>query len=277
MISDAITSIKAYLYERSVSPLLGSLIVSWAAWNYKFFLLWVSGMNFPDKLRYVQILYNSDYEIYLQGMLFPFLTSMAYLFVFTYPAEWVYRFSLGRQSLLNKLKNEKQENELLTLEQSKVIRNQLAETEKQFDEQIERKDRAIELRDKEIEKLTQEIDLLKSKSHTSQPDSSDEDDVTLKESESIFGISDEKLEEVMLTPLTHEPTTENEFMKTILQTLANAPNKLSMSQIISYFKSKDGGKAKLYLDELVENNIVTAKGGYYGLPHAIRKKVLSNS
>ncbi|WP_155759626.1 hypothetical protein [Vibrio natriegens] len=233
-------------------------------------------MNFPDKLRYVHILYNSDYEIYLQGMLFPFLTSMAYLFVFTYPAEWVYRFSLGRQSLLNKLKNEKQENELLTLEQSKVIRNQLAETEKQFDEQIERKDRAIELRDKEIEKLTQEIDLLKSKNDTSQPERSDKDDVMVKKPERIFGISDEKLEEVMHTSSTDEPTTENEFMKTILQVLANTPDRLTLSEIMSYFMSINGGKAKLYLDELVQNDIVTFKSGYYALPHAIRKKVLSN-
>ncbi|EOD77282.1 hypothetical protein D515_04420 [Grimontia indica] len=157
LLADAMTSIKAYLYERAVSPLLGSLIVSWAAWNYKFLLLWISGMTFPEKLRYVHVLYSSNYEIYWQGILLPFITSMAYLFVFTYPAEWVYRFSLGRQKVLNDLKNEKQENELLTLEQSKAIRNQLAETEKHFEEQIERKDRAVEARDRQIKELQELI------------------------------------------------------------------------------------------------------------------------
>lgn len=147
------TSVKAYLYERAVSPLLGSLIVSWCAWNYKFLLLWVSGLSFPDKLRYVHVLYSSVYEIYLQGMLLPFLTSMAYIFLFPYPAKWVYQFSLKRQKVLNDLKNEVQENELLSLEQSKVIRNQLADAERLSDEQIERKDRAIEARDRQIEEL----------------------------------------------------------------------------------------------------------------------------
>ncbi|MHC6528851.1 hypothetical protein [Vibrio proteolyticus] len=273
MINDAITSIKAYLYERAVSPLLGSLIVSWAAWNYKFLLLWVSGMKFPDKLRYVHILYSSNYEVYLQGMLLPFLTSMVYLFVFTYPAEWVYRFNLGRQKILNDLKNEMQENELLTLEQSKAIRNQLAETERQFDEQIERKDRGIALRDKEIDKLTQEIDFLKSKA-----DSLNEEELTPKDKpEPTSSISDKELKQIITTPNTGHPVTDNEFMKIILNNLANMTSPQPMRTIASYFGDENHGKAKLYLDELVHSNIITEVGGYYELPHDIRKMVLSNS
>lgn len=160
MLSDAVTSIKAYLYERAVSPLLGSLIISWCAWNYKFLLLLVSGLTFSEKLRFTHVLYSNDYEIFLQGMLFPFLTSVAYLFIFPYPAQFVYKFSLRRQKALNDLKNEQQENELLTLEQSKAIRNQLAEVEKQFDELVERKERAIEQRDREIEELKAQVDLI---------------------------------------------------------------------------------------------------------------------
>ncbi|NVC95731.1 hypothetical protein FC650_19315 [Vibrio natriegens] len=235
-------------------------------------------MQFPDKLRYVQILYSNNYEIYFQGMLLPFLTSMAYLFVFTYPAEWVYRFSLGRQKQLNDLKNEKQANELLTLEQSKAIRNQLAEAEKQFEEQIERKDRAIGLRDKEIEKLTQEIVMLKSIDETSQSESIDKDGEAFKgETKHEFGMDDEKLKEIICTTVDDEPTTENEFMITILRVLANIPNLQTLSQIVSHFAQEDGGKAKLYLDELVQNNIITELNGYYGLPHDIRKMVLSDS
>lgn len=272
------TSIKAYLYERAASPLLGSLIVSWCAWNYKFLLLWVSGMKFPEKLRYVHVLYSSDYEIYLQGVLFPLLTSMVYLFLFTYPAEWVYRFSLGRQMVLNNLRNEKQENELLTVEQSKAVRNQLADTEKQFDEQIERKDRAIEVRDREIERLTSEIESLKVEKNTSKPKQQKEEGVTLKaELEPNFGMSEEKLKELIRTPYSHQPKTENEFMLVILQALASTPNKLTMRQIMDHFTGENGGKAKLYLDELVHNGIVKHSSGYYDLPHTVRKMALENS
>ncbi len=162
MLSDAVTSVKAYLYERAVSPLLGSLIISWCVWNYKFLLLLISKLDFSEKLRLINVLYSNDYEIYLQGIAFPFVTSMVYLFVFPYPSELVYKFSLRRQKILNDMKNELQENELLTLEQSKAIRNQLADVERQFDEQVERKDRVISARDREIEELRAQIEAINS-------------------------------------------------------------------------------------------------------------------
>ncbi|HIF9169511.1 TPA: hypothetical protein ACX6PO_002236 [Photobacterium damselae] len=158
MIADAMTSIKAYLYEKAVSPLLGSLIISWCAWNYKFLLMLVSGLSFPDKLRYINILYSSAHDVYFHGILLPFLTSMAYLFLFPFPAQWVYQFSLKRQQVLNELKNKVQENELLTLEQSKMIRNQLIDVEKKSDEEIERQNRLIKTRDDKIVELQSTID-----------------------------------------------------------------------------------------------------------------------
>jgi hypothetical protein len=39
MFDDAIKSIRAELYERVASPLLGSFIVSWLIWNYRLILL----------------------------------------------------------------------------------------------------------------------------------------------------------------------------------------------------------------------------------------------
>ncbi|CAK1773821.1 hypothetical protein [Vibrio crassostreae] len=185
MFTEAMTSIKAYLYERAVSPLLGSFIVSWCFWNYRFFFLAVSDFKYTEKMAEIDKFYQIkethnlfwlvDWTVsnfWALGVAFPFITSMLYLFAFTYPAEWVYRFSLNRQKIMGDLKKEKQENELLTLEQSKSIRNQLAETEKQFDEQIERKDRAIEARDRQIEEL-QELVNEKSKDKQGQENDSD--------------------------------------------------------------------------------------------------------
>ena len=179
------TSIKAYLYERAVSPLLGSFIVSWCFWNYRFFFLAASDFKYTEKMAEIDRFYQLkethnlfwlvDWTVsnfWALGVVFPFITSMLYLFAFTYPAEWVYRFSLNRQKIMGDLKKEKQENELLTLEQSKSIRNQLAETEKQFDEQIERKDRAIEARDRQIEELQE---LLNEQSKDEQGQESDSD------------------------------------------------------------------------------------------------------
>ncbi|MBE3681695.1 hypothetical protein [Vibrio campbellii] len=290
MLADAMTSIKAYLYERAVSPLLGSLIVSWAAWNYRFFFLAVSDLKYAEKMAEIEkfyqiadthnVLWLFDWTVsnfWAIGVVFPLITSMLYLFVFPFPAEWVYRFSLGRQKVLNDLKNEKQENELLTLEQSKAVRNQLADTEKQFDEQIERKDRAIEVRDREIERLTSEIESLKVEKTTTKPEQQKEEGVTLKaKPEPSFEMSEKKLKEVIRTPYSHQPKTENEFMLTILKALASSPNKLTMHQIIKQFTDSNGGKAKLYLDELVHVGVIKHNSGYYDLPHDVRKMVLAS-
>ncbi|PMN99605.1 hypothetical protein BCT21_11585 [Vibrio sp. 10N.222.55.F9] len=186
MLTDAMTSIKAYLYERAVSPLLGSLIVSWCVWNYRLFFLAISDLKYAEKMteidRYFQLedthhlVWYFDWTVsnfWALGVIFPIITAMLYLFVFPYPAKFVYEFSLNRQKELAKAKNDIEDNKQLTVEQSRVIRQQLADAEKDADVLIERKDRAIESRDRQIEEL-QELVNEKSKDKLGQENDSDE-------------------------------------------------------------------------------------------------------
>ncbi len=164
------TSIKAYLYERTVSPLLGALTVSWCIWNYRFFFLATSELKYADKMAEIDRFYQSTTtysfynlfewtisHLYSTGILFPLSTALLYLFVFPYPSEWVFRFSLARSERLAKIKNTIEDNKLLSIEQSREIRLKLAETERVYDEEIERKNRAIESRDRRIEELEAQI------------------------------------------------------------------------------------------------------------------------
>lgn len=41
--NDIFKSLKAYLYDRSVSPLTGAFIMSWSVWNYRVFLTIFAG------------------------------------------------------------------------------------------------------------------------------------------------------------------------------------------------------------------------------------------
>lgn len=174
MFTDAMTSIKAYLYERAVSPLLGSLIVSWALWNYRFFFIALGDLKYSEKMDEIDrfyaltethnLLWLFEWTVsnfWTLGVLFPLATSFIYLFVFPYPAKWVYKFSLKKQNELSTIKNIIEDKKLLSEEQSRALRFQLAETEKQFDEQIERKDRAIEVRDRELSELRDQLAILK--------------------------------------------------------------------------------------------------------------------
>lgn|GEM_PF-3309965 len=268
MLADSMTSIKAYLYERAVSPLLGSLIVSWAAWNYQFILLWVSGMKFPEKLRYVHVLYSSDYEIYLQGMLFPFLTSMAYLFLFTYPAEWVYRFSLYRQGILKEWKVKNEDNDRLSVEKSRAIRQQLADAEREAEEQIERKDRAIESRDREIEDLRSQLSDIKKQVEEAklQPEPPKQEQ-TKQEAPKRITLT-EKVEQLIKLGVSKDPKTEDEYFANALISIYKNGATIQGHILSSLFS--DRVKAKYYLDELVHKKLADYGGGSYSLPHEVK-------
>lgn len=170
MLEDATTSIKAYLYERAVSPLLGSLIVSWCFWNYRFFFLAVSDLKYAEKMAEIDKFYQLEdthnlfwlvewtvSNFWALGVVFPFITAMLYLFAFPYPAKWVYQFSLKRQEILASVKNDIEDKKRLSVEQSRAIRQQLTDFEKASDELVERKDRAIEARDRQIEELQSQV------------------------------------------------------------------------------------------------------------------------
>ncbi|HAS8339474.1 TPA: hypothetical protein I7738_12970 [Vibrio vulnificus] len=127
MLTDTYNSLKVYLYDRAVSPLLGSLLLSWSAWNYKFIMLLFSDLSYPDKLKMIETLYRSNFDLYVTAILAPILTSAIYIFIFPYPSRFVFKFSLKRQDELNKVKQEITNNQLITLEKSQEIRKKINE------------------------------------------------------------------------------------------------------------------------------------------------------
>ena len=48
-----VESIKTAVVERTVSPLFGSFVLSWSAWNYRFFMAVFSDLKFKEKLDYI--------------------------------------------------------------------------------------------------------------------------------------------------------------------------------------------------------------------------------
>lgn len=49
MFEDTVKSIKAYLYDKTVSPLCGAFIVSWLLWNHRFVLAIIFGDGIQEK------------------------------------------------------------------------------------------------------------------------------------------------------------------------------------------------------------------------------------
>lgn len=130
MTSDVLTSIKATLHGRISSPLFLTFILSWCAWKYRFLLVLLSDLSPMEKIHLIDASFfmNLD-DIFFYGFLFPALSCLTIIFLYPYPAKATFRFWKARQCELIEIKKSLEDNALLTLEQSREIRRELAKLE----------------------------------------------------------------------------------------------------------------------------------------------------
>lgn len=174
MFDDMLKSIRAQLYERAVSPLMSSLLISWSVWNYKFILLIFSGVAITEKFRIIdEVLFSSVEQIYLQGMIYPIITSLVYIYIYPYPARRVYQFSRNRQKEISDIKRQIEDETLLTAKESRSIRREIYAVEEENQKELERKNY-------EIEKLKLEIEGLEKKKSVKTEESLAKDDIEVE-------------------------------------------------------------------------------------------------
>lgn len=157
MPDEFLKSIRSQLYERAVSPLIGSIVISWALWNYKFILLIVSGVSITEKYRIIdQVLFSTWQQTYLVGLLYPLITSLLYIYAYPYPAKYVFQFSRTRQKEIANIKRQIEDEALLTVKESRAIRREIYTLEEELQKDLERKDSEIERLKLDIEEISQE-------------------------------------------------------------------------------------------------------------------------
>ncbi len=144
MLDDIFKSIRAQLYERAVSPLMGSFVLSWSLWNYKFILLLFSEATIIEKYTLIEdVLFVTWPQILIGGFLGPLGTALFYLFIYPYPAKLVFKFSKNRQKEITNLKKEIEDETLLTIQESRTLRNAIRKMGDQFQEDFSGKDDKI--------------------------------------------------------------------------------------------------------------------------------------
>ncbi|EAQ54278.1 hypothetical protein [Vibrio sp. MED222] len=144
MIEDLINSTKVALYDRATSPLFGSFLASWCIWNWE--IIWVLFSNIPvmNKINFMDNHFSSFLEAF--GLLFlgPVLTSLAYLFVYPIPAEFVFSYTQKRQKNLKTIKIGIEEDTPLPEAEWRALRARIPELEFSFNTQLTKKDSEIE-------------------------------------------------------------------------------------------------------------------------------------
>lgn len=163
---DIFTSIKAYLYDRAASPLIGAFVVAWAVWNYRFFVVLLSsGIPAPeDKFQAIEQLFvastfsigNWNFTIngaLLDGVLIPATLTFIYLFIYPFLANPVYEHSLKKQKELRAIKQEQENQRLLSVEESRELYRRLAQMQSKHQSETDNYNNQISSLNQHIENL----------------------------------------------------------------------------------------------------------------------------
>jgi len=118
MVDEILKSAKAQISERIASPLIGSFVISWCLWNYKFLVILFSSASVSQTFALIdKIAFPTFWALVLNGILLPILTAVAYIFAYPYPAKYVYEFTRRRQKEINEVRQRIEDETLLTIEE----------------------------------------------------------------------------------------------------------------------------------------------------------------
>jgi hypothetical protein len=144
MLEQLVKSIQSHLSDRLVSPLMGSVVVSWCLWNYKFLMILLSNNSVTTTLALVEgIAFPSTTTVVLRGVVFPFITAAAYIFIYPYPSKFVYDFTRRRQKELLEVRRRIEDETPLTLQESRTMRRDMERREKDLLALIDAKDQEL--------------------------------------------------------------------------------------------------------------------------------------
>lgn len=139
MFDDLIKTVKAQLYDRLTSPLLGCFLLSWVIWNYKFIFTLFSEMKTEDKFKFIEnYIYVGHYSHFIYGLLLPFITTLFFIFIYPYPAKFAYAFFRKRQVELKEIQQKIDDETPLTRDEARKIRSDAVKMSIEFEQEIEK-------------------------------------------------------------------------------------------------------------------------------------------
>jgi DNA-binding MarR family transcriptional regulator len=120
---DLWASVVAYVNERTTNPLTSAFVLSWALWNYKFFVLLFSDESPSSTFAAIDVLYPRPDIYFRGGFLYPAITALIYVFIYPYITEKVVKFYRKRQvSIANTLKVVEEQRVRTVAEVTRMVR-----------------------------------------------------------------------------------------------------------------------------------------------------------
>lgn len=140
MVSELKKSISYILYERITSPLYGTFIISWLAWNWK--IPYVTLFVNENKLSVnrIDFIINSSLNWKIL-FLYPALSTVFLITIMPFISTGAFWIALKFDNWRRTIKIEIENKQLLTLEQSIEIREEMRTQMERFAQQMENKDK----------------------------------------------------------------------------------------------------------------------------------------
>ncbi len=142
MLDEIKKSINSNLYERTRSPLYGTLIISWCIWNWKllYYILTVDSKT-PVFTR-IDCIQN---EIISNWTLFfgPAISTLVILVVFEFIANYAYWLHVYYKTWRANKKIKMEGKQLLSYEQSLKLRNDIRQKEEEYEKLIQEKEHQL--------------------------------------------------------------------------------------------------------------------------------------
>ena len=138
MLDDIKKSFYSTLYERTTSPFFGTLILSWSIWNWKiiYLTLFISQEKIlTDKISYIVANFSNNNDL----LLYPLISTAVLITIIPFISNGAYWLSVKFDKWKKDQKNIIEKNQLLTLEKSIALREELFEQQAKFEKQIDNK------------------------------------------------------------------------------------------------------------------------------------------
>lgn len=144
MLEELKKNVVTELSERMTSPLSGSFVISWALWNYKFLVILFSNNTTTGTFLLIDdIAFPTIWAILTNGILFPLLTALAYVFLYPYPSKFVYKFTRERQREISIIRQQIENETHLTMAESRDLRRQHRQLQEDHAKELEKQEALI--------------------------------------------------------------------------------------------------------------------------------------
>lgn len=130
MLEEMVETARVQFVERLSSPLIGSFVISWCLWNFKFIVILLSKENVSETFRLIDTLvFPTADSVFQRGLLYPLLSACAYIFLYPIPARFVYSYSRKQAKATDELRKKQDGEKLITENERTELREQVVERE----------------------------------------------------------------------------------------------------------------------------------------------------